>query len=126
MKGGDITAQFAAFFDYQLAVTDFAVDAAGGANDELLARSQFTVEATMDFGDVDPHGAKESAVLGNLNDTAVHRCLDPAFDDQRVAVGDFGALEFDVGTDDQAATARFFGTTGFCLGCIGCMYSFPH
>jgi hypothetical protein len=72
-------------------------------DDELFARSEFTFEAAVNFGNIDADRAGENAVLGNLNDPAVHRGFDTAFNDQRVAVGNLGTFEFDVGAHDELA-----------------------
>jgi hypothetical protein len=45
----------------------------------------------------------EGALLGDLHGLAVEHRLDAPFDDQRAAVADLGALQLDVGTDDEAA-----------------------
>src|SRR6266446_6221184 len=65
------------------------------------------VEASMDSRVI------QIAVLGDLDDAAVHRSLHATFDHQRVAVGDLGALQLDVRTDDQLAHAFTAGSGGF-------------
>src|SRR5581483_7477854 len=99
----DVAGELAALLDRHLAVADLARDAPGGADHELPARRELAVEAAADLGDVDADLADEHAVLGDLDDAAVHRGLDAAFDDQGVAIGDFGAFQLDVGTDDELA-----------------------
>ena len=71
----------------------------------------------MDLGDVDADLAGKGAVFSDADDAAVHRRFDAAFDDQRVAVEDFSALELDVGADDQARAHHVAaGRGGFAHG----------
>src|SRR5882672_6294131 len=70
---------------------------------QLLARGQLALETPSNFGDVDTGFAHEHAMLSDLDHTAVHRRLDPALDDKRVAIGDLGTLQLDIGTHDQLA-----------------------
>src|SRR6266446_6221182 len=65
------------------------------------------VEASMDSRVI------QIAEHGDLDDAAVHRSLHATFDHQRVAVGDLGALQLDVRTDDQLAHAFTAGSGGF-------------
>src|SRR5262249_10751468 len=63
-------------------------------------------EATVDLRNIDPHGAAEYALLGDLHDAAVHRRLDASLHHEGVAVGDFDALQLDVGPHDELAALR--------------------
>ena len=94
-----------AFFNHQFAVANRAGDFAGRVNHQLLAHGQVAVELTANFGDVDFSRSLESALLGNLDDARIHGRFYRAFNYQRVAVGDFNALELDVGPDRQLAAA---------------------
>src|SRR5690606_11835395 len=110
----DVASNLAALFDHQLAVADLARDFAGRVNHEFFAYGQVAIEFATDFGDVDFCRTLECADLGDLDHARIHRCFDPAFDHQRVAIGNFNAFQLDVGTDDQLA-ADFVGA-----GCRGC------
>ncbi|MNC90310.1 hypothetical protein D3C83_63920 [compost metagenome] len=79
----------------------------------MLARRKFAFEAATDFGDVDADRSREHAVLGNLDYAAIHRSFDAAFDDERIAVGNFHALQLDVRADDQLAALGVVGGGGF-------------
>src|SRR6185503_9143657 len=96
--------------DCELAVADLAGYFPGGVDHELLAGGQVALEAPVDLRDVDAHRAGEHTLLRDLDDAAVHRRLDPAFDHQRVAVGDLRSLQLDVGTYDQLAALGFTRT----------------
>src|SRR5712692_5465641 len=109
----DVAGDLAAFLDRDFPVADLARHFPGSANDQLFSRGQLALEAPADFGDIDAGLAHEDAVLGDLDDAAVHRSLYATFDDQRIAVGDFGALQLDVRTDDQLAHAFTAGSGGF-------------
>ena len=62
---------------------------------------QFAVKATVDLGDLDIDFAAQGAAGRDAQALAVHAGFDLAFDDQRLAVENLGALELDVGADDQ-------------------------
>jgi hypothetical protein len=77
----------------------------------ICARGEFAFEPAANFRHVDTHLAYEYPVFGNLDDSAVHRCLNSAFHDQRVAIGNLCALQLDVRSYDQSAD-RLAGVDG--------------
>ena len=82
-------------------------------NDELLARGEVTFEASANFRDIDTDSSGIHAVLRDLHNAAVHRRFYTAFDNQRVAVGNFNALQFDVWSHREfAAGLRGRGRVG--------------
>src|SRR5690606_15621362 len=85
-----------------LAVAHDAIDLAGRMDDELIADIQFAGEGAANLGDVDADLAVEFALFGDADDAAVHGGFNVAFDDQRVAIQDFRALETYVRADDEA------------------------
>ena len=50
----DITRDFSAFFHHDFSVADFPRHFPCRVDDEVLARGEFTFEAAVDFGDIDP------------------------------------------------------------------------
>jgi hypothetical protein len=100
-----IAGDLATRLDQDLPVTDLAAHPPGGVNDELTAGGQLAVESPEDLRHVDAHLAGERAVLGDANDPTVHGRFHPSFHDQRVAIENFGALELDIGSDDEPAAA---------------------
>jgi hypothetical protein len=111
----DLARDFSAFLDSDLAVPNLARDTPCRVDDELLAGGQLAFERAADLRDVDADGPGENPVLRDLDDAAVHRSFDAAFDHERVAVGDFDAFELDVRTDDETATSGFLALLRLCL-----------
>ena len=89
--------QLSAFFNDQLAVTHGASDFAGRVNHQLLARRQVAVELPPDFSHINVGRPFKCTLLGDLHYTRVHRGLHQSFNDQCVAIGNFNALQLDVG-----------------------------
>src|SRR4051812_41278587 len=95
----DFAGELRAFLDLDLGVADLARHLARAVDDELLAHRELAFEAAVDLRLVDRDRALERAVLGDFEHARVESRLDAAFDDQRVAVADFYALQLDVRTD---------------------------
>src|SRR5205085_1808509 len=72
---------------------------------ELLAGSELALEHAADLSHVHVDLAVECAAFGDLDRAAYHRRLDAALDDERVAVLDLDALQFDIRPDDELAAA---------------------
>ena len=99
----DLAADLTAFLDHHFAVANFSGYLAGRVHGEVFPDGEFAREPAADFRNIDAGGAREGAAGRNLNHSAVHRGLDVAFDDQRVAVGDLDAFQLDIRADDEAA-----------------------
>lgn len=115
--GSHIARKLTAFLNQNLAVTNFPTYLASGMDNQLVARSQFTLEISVDLGHINTHLAREGATLGNLDHAAIHRRFHSAFHDEDIAILDFCPFQLDVRPYDQtAAGLRLQARNGFfCL-----------
>ena len=91
-----------ASLDFELAVADRAVDAAGRPDEEPLLDLEIALERACDVGAIHRHGAFEHAALHDFEQAPVgHRGFDGPFDGQTLAIEDRAAADGRLPTDGE-------------------------